>query len=256
MTFLTPLLAASVALAAGAGGEIPFEGGKRFRLPPSAEKAEADGRRLLGEGSFDEAIRAFDRSLKLAKRNPGARANRGLALSHLGRLDEALKDFEAAASLAPELRERLKGPAVETRLRRSKGRLAGGNVKNALDDLFIAIRIDRRDPRAYAAVAETARLTRQFETCVRYASRALDLGASAPEPSADRAACLAALGRKEEALKDFDRAISLDPARGEFYLGRARVLLDLRRRAAARKDAYRAAQLEPALHDRLPAALR
>ena len=257
MTFLVRFLAASLALAAaGAGGEIRFDGGKRFRLPPSARKAEAEGVRLAGDGSYDEAVRCFDRSLKLSKKNPGARANRGVALSQLGRLDEALKDFEIAVALAPELREQLKAPAVDARIRRAKGRLAGGNVKGALDDLFIAVRVDRKDPRSFAAIADTARQTRRFQTCVSYASRSLDLGGEAAEPLSARAACFAALGRNEDALKDFDRAILLEPERGEHYLGRARVLLELRRKAAARKDARKATALDPSLGERIPAALR
>ncbi len=254
MTLLA--LAASFALAAGAGGEIRFDGGKRFRVPASARRAETEGIRLLTEGSYDEAIRSFDRSLKLAKKNPGARANRGVALSQLGRLDDALKDFEAAVSLAPELREQLKNPAVDTRVRRAKGRLAGGNVKGALDDLFIAVRVDRKDPRSFAAIAEAARTTRQYQACVNYATRAVDLGGDAAESRADRGSCLAALGRKDDALKDFDRAIQLEPERGEFYLGRAQVLLDLHRKAAARRDSHKAALLDPSLGERLPTALR
>ncbi|MBI5202356.1 MAG: tetratricopeptide repeat protein, partial [Elusimicrobia bacterium] len=237
------------------GGEIKFNGGKGFRLPPSASAAEADGIRLLNDGSYDEAIESFDRSLKLAKKNPGARANRGVALAQLGRLDEALKDFEAAVSLAPDLRPQLKGPAIETRVRRARARLAGGNVKGALDDLFIAIRVDRKDPRSFAAIAEAARTTRQYQTCVNYASRAIALG-DAAESRGDRGACLAALGRKEDALKDFDAAIAFDPERGEYYLGRAVVLLDLHRKAAARKDAHKAALLDSSLAERIPTALR
>ncbi|MCX5790472.1 MAG: tetratricopeptide repeat protein [Elusimicrobia bacterium] len=170
-----------------------FPGGTKLKLPPAANKLDARGIELLAQGSYEEALVLFDRSLKIARKNPRARANRGVTLARLGRLDEALRDYKAAIALAPAVEPALRAEVVDGHVRRGRARFDLGKVKDALDDFYAAIRADRQDPRGYAAVARAARDTRQYETCVTYASRAAELGSKSEDVLTDKAACKKAL---------------------------------------------------------------
>lgn len=260
---LSILMAGGLFAAQPAGPELASaddvavrEWAKGATLPPEARKADAEGIRLLLEGRYQEAAEAFDRSLKTRRKNPRALANRGVALLRLGRLDEAIKDFEAALGLAPELKIPLRARLVEARVARGRLNLSGDRVTEALEDFYSAIRASREDGRGYAAVAAAARKTRELETCVSYAGRALELGPVTVEALETRAACLAELARRDDAIKDLGRAIELASDRAELWALRAGLELQLGRRSAARRDAKRALELDPGLADRLAPALR
>ena len=51
---------------------------------------------LAGLGRLDEALRDFDRSLQDCPTTPGSYYNRGLVFHHLGRKDEAAAFFQQA----------------------------------------------------------------------------------------------------------------------------------------------------------------
>lgn len=65
----------------------------------------AAGTEHLNAGRFEEALQAYDEllveSALAAASSPELQNNRGLALFHLGRLDEAVEGFRTALSLMP-----------------------------------------------------------------------------------------------------------------------------------------------------------
>ncbi len=105
--------------------------------------------------------------------------NRGNALLAGGRMQEALRDFETAARLAPQL----PGPHL--------------NMAVALERLG-------RHPEALAAI--TAGIERNTAQAPAIRARA----------HANRAAILYALDRPRDALADLDEAARLDPSRAEY----------------------------------------
>jgi tetratricopeptide (TPR) repeat protein len=70
-----------------------------------AEELFAAGTEHLNAGRFEEALQAYDKLLAEsaeAVASPELQNNRGLALFHLGRLDEAVEGFRTALSLMPD----------------------------------------------------------------------------------------------------------------------------------------------------------
>ncbi len=60
-----------------------------------------EGERYLAAGEYGAAERAFARAMETAADSAVAHSKRGVALAHLGRLDEAIAEFSRAIALQP-----------------------------------------------------------------------------------------------------------------------------------------------------------
>jgi tetratricopeptide (TPR) repeat protein len=75
-----------------------------IRLDPSYVRAwNNKGLALFGQGNYDEAIKAFDEAIKLDPKFAMAWNNKGLALFGQGKYDEAIKALDEAIRLDPHL---------------------------------------------------------------------------------------------------------------------------------------------------------
>lgn len=72
---------------------------------PSADFYFHSANRLYGEGNYEKAVYAYDRSLDLNPGYPDAHLYRGGALLYLGRSQEGLKAIEQAIALRPDYLE-------------------------------------------------------------------------------------------------------------------------------------------------------
>lgn len=106
----------------------------------------------FSRGDHERAIATFSEWIALDSENAGAFLARGFALWHLGRMDEAMSDFDAAVALG--------GPMAATSLAaRGGARYAVGNQKGAMADFGRALKADKGEcliylfrGRAYCAV--------------------------------------------------------------------------------------------------------
>lgn len=115
-----------------------------LRYQPSARAAHNNlGMEYLRQRKTDEALKSFDRSLEI-RRDPRTRANKAAALVQKGLLDEALKEFQAMISLAPDLPEgyygignilQRRGQIKEAVEMYQKALLADPSYTNALNNL-------------------------------------------------------------------------------------------------------------------------
>jgi len=149
---------------------------------------------LLDLGRIAEALADFERVVELDPLDLNAHCNVGTCKSRLGRDREALADFDRALQLNPTMQDAYAGRAT------SKARL--GDLAGALTDY----------------------------------DRALELSPSDPISLANRALCKAQLGRHADALADYDLALELDPTRANVHLDRAASLVALGRDEQARAD--------------------
>jgi Flp pilus assembly protein TadD len=62
----------------------------------------AQGDRLVKQGRYEEALRHYERAIRMVRRPSYAWTSRGVALKYLGRLDDALRCHENAIRLDPE----------------------------------------------------------------------------------------------------------------------------------------------------------
>ena len=166
------------------------------------------GQNILGDvylrrGNAREALKAFDAALKIAPQMPEAHCNRAAALQDLGRLEDAL----AAADRAIRFR-----PQYAT---------AFFNRGNALKDLA------------------------RYEEAQDAYSKALALRPAFPEALLNRGHMRLALGRWLDALSDFNKAVGIDSSNVGAHVGRAGAYRGLHDMPAAFAAIDAATALEP-----------
>jgi predicted O-linked N-acetylglucosamine transferase (SPINDLY family) len=159
-------------------------GGRPMAASPQALRAAARGDRLADQGRLLDALRSYEQALRLAPQLVEARINAGLTLSAMGKHGDALATLQRAAAERPDL-----APA----------HLALGDAQREAGDL---------------AVAE-ASYRRALELAPRLVGALCNLGAT-----------LRRRGRLAEATDVLDRAVALAPDSVACWLNRANVLQD------------------------------
>jgi tetratricopeptide (TPR) repeat protein len=163
-------------------------------------------------GRFAESLPIYDRALRMSRATmaPGDLGlgdpliDRGVALVHLGRFDEAVRDYDEAIALF----ERVGGKTINLPLA----------VYNRAD---VALRRGRCED----AIRDDLRAIQLFEAVVPPTAYQLLY------PLSGEGACLVRLGRPAEAIAVLERALrckasgadAFEVARAKAYLGRARV---------------------------------
>jgi Tfp pilus assembly protein PilF len=185
---------------------------------------------------FRAALADYDRAIGL---NPGVARGwnfKGMALAELGLIDSAGICFERALRIDPGYASALSN--------RGGVKLSKGDAAAAVDDLTRAI---ARDPRIWGAYTNRAlanSILKNHEAAIADLRTALVIRPTAPDNFVYVNALgleLAALGRNDEAVREFDRAIQMappgDPRLGAYYASRSAARAALGDTAGARADA-------------------
>jgi tetratricopeptide (TPR) repeat protein len=245
------------------------------KLTPRGRALERNqaGMALFQQGGYIAAIAEFTEALRLQPQLAAAYTNRGIAYSHLDRLEEALADLNTALRLVPDLRDALAW--------RGQLWLRKGDSDKALTDYNAALRID---PAHQGVLTQRALLwarRRDYVRALEDCNRAMALGARAATDYAFRGSILLAKeeydrafedlteailrgdrsaatfcnrgmvhlekGDCDRAIADFEEAMRLDPDEGLVYNNRGAALLKRGDYAQAQADFHEARRLAPTL---------
>jgi len=186
-------------------------------LPVMVLKARA----LLGLGQHDQASKIASLVLRQEPHNVEALLVRGKALFRSGALDHAATHFAQALRLDPDFspaREALKiVRAVERAKKDGNDAFAAGNYTAAVESYTAALQADIKE--------ETPTVRAQL--------------------FCNRAAALELLSKLEEAVQDCNRALSLDANYLKAYLRRARAYTRMERYEEAVRDYEQAKKIDP-----------
>ena len=190
-----------------------------LRIRPGYADAHGNlGTALLQSGRPDEAIAEYREALRLKPGYAQARNNLGTVLAKTGRLDEAVAEFQETLRLKPDAT--LTYINLADALRRLKRR------DEAVSALRMAIRLQPEMAIAHYSLGNVLQDMGQFDAAVRAYREALRY-----EPEArsyyihnDLGVALAQLGRRQEALAEFERALQIKPDFADARANRARVL--------------------------------
>ncbi|MHC4971847.1 MAG: serine/threonine-protein kinase [Planctomycetota bacterium] len=196
--------------------------------PENINAQVALGSELARRGQFEKALVAFELVLRLLEEDParseklylhgfprgdpeeaqrrllgGMRQNRGMALRGLGRLEEALKVFEDAIELAPDL--------AEIHYNRGLTLFALKRSKEALDAIESALELDSTDAPFHYDHGCVLRSLGRTKDALKAFERAIELDSKLVRAHVNRGGTLEALGRYAEAVKAYDGAIKIDP---------------------------------------------
>ncbi len=159
------------------------------------------GKVLIDMGRLDEAIADFDRAVAMNPFFHKAYYNRGFVFDKMGRFDEAIADFDKAIASNPSFRE-----AYYNRgLTYNKTGLFG----KAIESFTKSLEIDPNDVDAYVS----------------------------------RGISYALVGRNDRAFEDFDKAVRLDQNHGPAYFSRGKLSLNQGNRELAMLDFQKACDL-------------
>ena len=184
-----------------------------------ARKGRAEVLKALGR--LDEALREYEGVIQDFPHDPVGRNGRAEVLKALGRLDEALREYEEAVRDFPH--------NVVARAGRAEVLKALGRLDEALQEYEGAVRDFPQDLVARNGRAEVLKaLGRLDEALQEYEEAVRDFPHNVVARSG-RAEVLKALGRLDEALREYDGAVRDFPHNVVARTGRAEVLKALGR---------------------------
>jgi len=206
---------------------------------PTPVARQMVGVELVNAGLNDEALPYLrDATADM----PSAHLEYGTALFNLGRLDEAIEQFEAF------LRLEAHSPFV-ARARLALGRALArqGRVSEAIEQLELALEEEPGNMEARGLLADALFSQQAFEPAIRYYREFLAAVPNHAGAIANLAIALAAIGETDAALEQFRRGADVDPANPEAHMNLALALIEHERFDEATEHARRAAELAPAL---------
>jgi DNA-binding winged helix-turn-helix (wHTH) protein/tetratricopeptide (TPR) repeat protein len=146
---------------------------------------------LSALGRFDEALAQIERARAIDPLAIMVNANLGSVLYRAGRLDEAITKLRHTVEMEPTF--------VMTRYRLGLALEAAGQYDEAIEQ-FEAMRPSTEDPLALTAIARTRALMGQSEEARRLLRELADVGRTAYIPAATLAAVHVALGEHDRAM--------------------------------------------------------
>ncbi len=163
-------------------------------------------------GSYEEAIRDYDKAIELQPDYAAAYHNRGLAKNSLQRYEEAIKDYDKAIELQPDYANAWFNRGVtKYNLRR---------YEEVIEDYDKGIELQPDDAKAYHNRGVAKYNLKRYEEAIEDYDKAIELQPKLAETYNNRGTAKYNLQRYEEAIEDYDKAIELQPKLAKAYYNR------------------------------------
>ncbi|MFW6198653.1 MAG: sulfatase-like hydrolase/transferase [Acidobacteriota bacterium] len=166
------------------------------------------GRAELALGRVDRAVEAFERLQELDHDHPDIDLRLAEIYARMDRLDDAVREAEAAARRHPAAAATILSQVATRR----------GDLAEAERQARIAVKADPELARAWMALAEALLQTRQrFDEALEAADRALEVAEVSPDPREPRGIrvlkgrILGSAGRLEQAAEAFEAEVEAFP---------------------------------------------
>jgi tetratricopeptide (TPR) repeat protein len=188
-------------------------------------------------GELDEALRCYDQALALDPNVKEALNNKGNCLRSLGRLDESVRYFDRALSIDPAYRDAYLNKAISlVRMR---------EPDSALLSLDKALEIDPRMSDAWVTKGVAHASLGRDDLALECYEKALAIDPKNAIAWFNRGAKLHAGGRLDEALECIESSLGNDPRYLTAWIGKGVLLGDMGRHPEALQALERATVLAP-----------
>ena len=152
---------------------------------------------------IDDAIKYYDKAIKLNPLFAEAFYNRGLAKSDLSDEEEAIKDYDKAIELNPQYAKAYNNRGV------AKSNL--GDKEEAIKDYDKAIELNPKYAKAYNNRGLAKSNLGDKEEAIKDYDKAIELNPKYAEAYNNRGDANHSLERFEQAIRDYDEALRLNP---------------------------------------------
>jgi tetratricopeptide (TPR) repeat protein len=174
-----------------------------IRRDPKPEYISSLGTALLEEGRKEEALKAFNTALQIKPDDPELWVNLGNALADMKRLPDAVAAYQRSLDIDPNNWAAAYGCGVIF--------YESGGLEQALSLFDRCVELRPNDAQTLHMRATTLRSLRRFEECLRDNMQVHRLDPRHPLHCNNIGDALLWLGRRQEALKWFDKALKLEP---------------------------------------------
>lgn len=185
--------------------------------PSSGVPLIEQGRQLMAQRKFGDAVTRLDQVLAAEPRNEAALRLRAVSLFALGRFAESNADMDALIRLKPD-----DAPLLATR---GMTRLGLKQLDQAVADFNRAIGLDPNNAAAYLGRGMVDRMTGKVKDAVADLDRSIALNAKDSAAFAERGQAYMSLNQIDKAVVDFDQAIVLNQANDQARAARGLALL-------------------------------
>lgn len=189
-------------------------------------------------GRIKDALDDFNEAIKLFPENPSVYNNRGSTLLAIGYDREAIKDFNRALLLAP-------GYAAAY-LNRGSAELALRQTEAGLADYNRAVRLEPENAVVVNARGVVNLRNQRPNAAIRDFSKAIQINQRLDTAYSQRAEARLQTGDATAAVEDLSRAIVYSPQVAHFYLRRGHAYLQAADTEAAVRDFAKAIELKEA----------
>jgi tetratricopeptide (TPR) repeat protein len=202
-------------------GQVAASPPPQMTLPgtasPSAAPLIEQGRQLMAQRRFAEALARFNQILAADPRNETALQSHSIALFALGRFAESKADMDTLIKLKPN----------DAQLLATRGMTSIGlkQLDQATADIDRAISLDPNNAVAYLGRGMAERMTGKFKDAITDFDRSIVLNPKDSSAFAERGQAYMSLNQIDKAVVDFDQAIVLNQANDQARAARGLALL-------------------------------
>lgn len=213
--------------------------GHAVRLRPRDEAALSNlGNVLKAMGQLNEALLFQETALTVNHNAPAIWYNRGLVLSEMRRLQDAVASFDQAIAMVG-------GGFPEAQLSRAAALRDLGRLEEGLVSVEFALAAKPDWAEALGLRGTLLLRMKHFDAALDSFNLALELEPRSSETLHFRALALSNMGRHADALAGFDAALALGPGDAEAWNNRGNALASLQRYDEALKSFARATAIQP-----------
>lgn len=172
---------------------------------------------FLLQYKFDDALNAYNNSLRINGSNVLALIGRGSALENLGKSNESLESYQKAIEISPDNAKAWIGKGIVLQ--------DLGRYNESLQSYNQALELDPTNANAFNDKAWLYYKRGNNEEALTNVNQSIDIFNSNLAAALDtKAVALAALGRNEEALGYINQALGLDPLDSIVWIHKGNIL--------------------------------
>ena len=169
----------------------------------TAEEQFLAGNAHASLGQFEQALSAYDATLKLQPDKAGAFTNIGVVYYQTGKLDDAIGQFKKALELDPK--------DAETHYLLGAAYVQKDNLPEAEAEFNTALGLKPELAPAHIGLGNIYLLGQQYDQAIASLEKALAINADSPEALFAIGQAYAAAGRTPDAITALTRCVSLNP---------------------------------------------